>query len=162
MFHKARPTSRSIANTFKRFNSSHHHDTHSSTPKTFEVNVTKVFGIAAVAGAFLVYKNHEKTDKPLVSTQLYNQQANGERETLRNENYLKRYKTSFVKEFIRDKGGIGQRQYRRIADPQPVPTNLIPAHSPFLNEYGAGIKTDKLGPRKERIRVYAPIDTSSS
>ncbi|KAK6459096.1 uncharacterized protein RJT20DRAFT_124255 [Scheffersomyces xylosifermentans] len=163
MFNRIRTSSgRSIGQSFKRYNSSHHHDSHSAPPKTFEVSITKVFGIAAVAGAALVYKNHQKTDKPLFTTQLYKEQANGDRETLRNENYLKRYKTSFVKEFIRDKGGIGQRQYRRISEPQAIPTTLIPSHSPFANEYGAGIKTDKLGPRKERIRVYAPIDTSSS
>ncbi|KAK6461935.1 hypothetical protein DFJ63DRAFT_206409 [Scheffersomyces coipomensis] len=153
---------RTIQQSFKRFNSSHHHhDSHSQPPKTLEINITKIFGIAAVAGAFLVYKNHEPTDKPLIATGLYNQQVNGDRENLRNENYLRRYKTSFIKGFIRDKGGIGQRQNRRISDPPVTSTNLIPTHSPYGNQFGAGIKTDKLGPRKERVRIFAPIDTSS-
>ncbi|KAK6202416.1 uncharacterized protein RJT21DRAFT_118438 [Scheffersomyces amazonensis] len=154
--------SRLIQQSFKRFNSSHNH--HEAPQKTVEINITKIFGIAAAAGALLVYKNQQTTDKPLFATKLYNDQAEGVRENLRNENYLKRYKTSFIQGFIRDKGGIGQRQHRRIADSTIHSTNLIPTHSPFSNQlgnqFGAGIKTDKLGPRKERIRIFAPIDTT--
>ncbi|ODV81004.1 uncharacterized protein CANTADRAFT_20554 [Suhomyces tanzawaensis NRRL Y-17324] len=155
---------RSITQSGRRFNSSSSHDSHHKVTesKPIEINLAKVFGIAAAAGALLVYKNHEKTDKPLVSTPLYNEQSSGERENARNENYLKRYKTSFIKELIRDKGGIGQKQYRRITDTSAIPNVLIPSHSPYGNQFGSGIKTDQLGPRKERIRIYAPIDTASS
>lgn len=126
-----------------------------------EINLAKIFAVAAAVGGILVYRNHERTDKPLVATKLYQQVADGERADLRNDNYQKRYDVSFLKTFIRDKGGVGQRQYRRQTDSTPVPTSLIPSHSPYGNQFGAGIKTDKLGPRKERIRVYAPIDTTA-
>lgn len=152
MFGRTRAPVRAI-NAFKRYGSSSSH--HEPVSKPIEISVTKVFGIAALAGAALVYKNHERTDEPLVKTALYTEQASGDRETLRNENYLKRYKTSFIKGLIRDKGGIGQRQYRRISDNATVPTVLIPTHSPYGSQFGQGIKTDALGPRQERIRVYA-------
>lgn len=155
MFRAKITASRTINQTFKRFNSS---GSHVTEPKPFEINITKIFGVAIVASGFLVYKNHELTDKPLIETKLYEQQGSSERSDLRNANYQKRYDVSFLKAFIRDKGGIGQRQYRRTSDSSAVPTNLIPSHSTNGNQFGAGIKTNALGPRKERIRVYAPID----
>ena len=35
--------------------------------------------------------------------------------------------------------------------------NLIPAHSPFGNQFGVGIKTNELGPRRERAQRFAPL-----
>lgn len=143
-----------ISQNFKRFNSSHHEP---QPNKSIEINLTKIFGIAGLAGAALVYKNKDNRQKPLIETKLYKEQD--DRYNLRNENYLKRYKSSFIKEFMKDKGGVGQRQYRRISE-GVVPTSLIPAHSPFGEQFGAGIKTDQLGPRKERVRLYAPLPAS--
>lgn len=157
MFVRAKTTSRSITQSFKRFNSSHH-EHHVEANKPIEISISKVFGIAALAGAALVYKNHERTDAPLVETALYKDEVDGKREQSRNDNYAKRYKTSFIKGLIRDKGGIGQRQYRRLTDSAAVPTNLIPSHSPFGKQFGVGINTETLGPRRERVRVYAPVE----
>ena len=36
--------------------------------------------------------------------------------------------------------------------------NLIPAHSPFGNQFGVGIKTNELGPRRERAQRFAPFN----
>lgn len=156
MFARAKLGS-TASRTFKRFASSESH--HEPTPsKSFEINITKIFAVAAVAGGFLVYKNKDKSEKPFVETELYKFQQTGEREHARNVAYLHKYKESFMKEFIKDKGGIGQRQYRRISDSTPISTTLINSHSTFRNEYGAGIKTNELGPRKERIRLFAPLN----
>lgn len=152
MFARTSRSTRHIKNVWRRSYSTE--EPKGGKPKEIEVNVTKIFGIAALAGGLYVYKNSSERKEPLIKTPLYNQVD--ERENLRNENYLKRYKSSFIKSYIKDRGGIGQRQYRRISE-GAVPTNLIPTHSPFGNQFGAGIKTDKLGPRKERIRVYAPL-----
>lgn len=140
---------------FRRYASNSHH--HEQPSKSFEINLTKVFAIAGIAGGFLVWKNHSRTEKPLLETELYKFQESGERTSKRNESYLQKYQTSFIKEFIRDKGGIGQRQYRKLSDGTPISSSLINSHSVFRTEFGAGIKTDQLGPRKERIRIYAPI-----
>ncbi|CUM63127.1 uncharacterized protein PRCAT00000694001 [Priceomyces carsonii] len=141
------------AKVLRRFNSSSSHGS-TEPPKNIEISVTKIFGVAALAGGLLVYKNHENRDKPLYKTKLYNEEE--ERPTARSENYLKRYKTSFLSAYMKDRGGIGQRQYRRISE-SIVPTTVIPSHSPEGDQFGAGIKTDQLGPRRERIRLYAPL-----
>lgn len=119
--------------------------------------MTKVFGVAALVAMALVYKNNKNADRPLVETRLYREEADGQRKLLRNENFSDRYKISFIKGFMKDKGGIGQRQFRKLPDLSPVPTVLINTHSPYGPQFGAGIKTDKLGPRRERVRIFAPL-----
>lgn len=148
MFRAAGRTSKA---TFRRFYSADHH--HAPAPTQNEIDVTKVFGVALLAGVSLYFYRSSK--EPVIKTPLYNQQD--DRVQMRNEAYLKRYKTSFIKEFIRDKGGIGQRQYRREIQ-GAVPTALIPAASPYGDQFGASIKTDALGPRKERVRYFAPLE----
>ena len=130
-------------------------ESHSAPKKEFEVSITKIFGVAALAGGVYVYRGMDERDEPIVKTALYKEVE--DRTHLRDENYLERYKASFIKSYMRDKGGIGQRQYRRQSD-GAVPSTLIPAHSPYGNQFGAGIKTAELGPRKERIRLYAPLE----
>lgn len=150
-----RTASRCVARTSKRFGLSSSHGHHEVPPRPFEVNVTKVFGVAAVLGGLYMWKNEDRTSKPAVETELYKQQQDGTRDHLRNENFAQRYKESCVKQFIRDKGGIGQRQYRRIAEGAATPTTIISASSPYRTEFGAGIKIDDLGPRQERIKIFA-------
>lgn len=130
-------------------------ESHSAPKKEFEVSITKVFGVAAVAGGLYMYRGMDKRDEPVVKTALYKEVE--ERTHLREENYLNRYKTSFIKSYMRDKGGIGQRQNRRQTE-GAVSSTLIPAHSPYGDQFGAGIKTAELGPRRERIRLYAPLE----
>lgn len=120
--------------------------------------MTKVFGVAAALAAALVYKNNAGPDKPVMETKLFKQEESGERKNLRNEAYAQRYKQSFIKNYMRDKGGIGQRKFLSGPDTAPVPTVLIGTHSPYVTEFGAGIKTDQLGPRRERIRIFAPLN----
>lgn len=134
----------------KRFYSADHH---TPAPSHNEIDATKVFGIALLAGVSLYF--YKSTKEPVIKTPLYNQ--SDDRAQLRDEAYVKRYKTSFIKTFIRDKGGIGQRQFRREIQ-GAVPHVLIPAPSPYGEQFGAGIKTDKLGPRKERVRYFAPLE----
>lgn len=154
MFTTVRAAKTGIPQAFKRYASNSHHE---APQKSFEINLTKIFAIAGIAGGFLVWKNHNRTDKPLLETQLFKFQESGERTTQRNDAYTQKYKTSFIKEFIRDKGGIGQRQYRKISDGTAVSSSLINSHSVWKTEFGAGIKTNEIGPRRERIRIYAPI-----
>lgn len=145
-----RATARSAKSGLRRFYSSDHH---APAQTQNEIDATKVFGVALLAGVTLYF--YRSTKEPVIKTPLYNQQD--DRVNLRNEAYLKKYKTSFIKNFIQDKGGIGQKQYRReIAG--AVPTALIPAASPYGEQFGSSIKTDKLGPRKERIRYFAPLE----
>ncbi|CCE80132.1 Piso0_003231 [Millerozyma farinosa CBS 7064] len=132
----------------------HHEEHHEAPKKDIEVNLTKVFGIGVLVAGFYVYKSQDKREEPLVKTPLYEQVE--ERQNWRNDNYIKRYKASFIKSYMRDLGGIGQKQFRREAH-LPIPSSLIAAHSPFGDQFGAGIKTDKLGPRKERVRYFAPL-----
>ncbi|KAG7196222.1 uncharacterized protein KQ657_000235 [Scheffersomyces spartinae] len=153
MLSRGTRASKQISRQFKRFNS-HEHGHHDVPEKTVEINITKIFGIAALLGGLLVWKNNDPFAAPLVQTKLYDEEDN--REEKRVANYNKRYKESLVKQFIRDNGGLGQRIYRRIGL-GPVPQTVIPAHSPYGTQYGAGIDTAVLGPRKERIPVYAPI-----
>lgn len=158
MFTRLRPTTRSITQTFKRFNSHGHGHGHFEAPEPHvEITMTKIFGVAAAAGAFLYYND---TSKPLFNLKLFDQETSGDRTQSRSENYAMRSKLAFVKEFAgRDKGGVGQQYYRRKATNRDImPHNLIPAHSPFGSQFGAGVKTDQLGPRRERTRLYAPID----
>lgn len=137
---------RSIQVQARRLNLSH-----APAPTLNEINVTKVFGVALAAGVLLYFYRSSKL--PVMETPLYKQTE--ERELMRNEAYLRRYKTSFIKTFIRDKGGVGQRQYRKNYQ-GAVPTVLIPTHSTSGDQFGAGIKMDLLGPRKERMRYFAP------
>lgn len=148
MFRAAGRTSKA---TFRRFYSADHHQAPAAT--LTEIDVTKVFGVALLAGVSLYFYRSSK--EPVVKTALYNHQD--DRVQLRNEAYLKRYKSSFIKTFIRDKGGVGQRQYRREIQ-GAVPTTLIHAPSPYGEQFGASIKTDALGPRKERVRYFAPLE----
>ncbi|EEQ39411.1 hypothetical protein EJF18_40336 [Clavispora lusitaniae] len=146
-----RATTRAAKSGFRRFYSADHHQAPASTQN--EIDATKVFGVALLAGVSLYF--YRSTKEPVIKTPLYQQQD--DRVQLRNEAYLKKYKSSFIKTFIRDKGGIGQRQYRREVI-GAAPTNLIPAASPYGEQFGASIKTDKLGPRKERTRYFAPLE----
>lgn len=150
----ARTAHRSVVRTAKRYGSSSSHGNHDVPPRTFEFNITKVFAVAAVLGGAYIFKN-DRFAKPAVETKLYKEQADGTRDHLRNENFAQRYDVSFIKEFIRDKGGVGQRQYRRVADGAATPTTLINASSAYRTEFGAGIKTDELAPRQQRIRIFA-------
>lgn len=145
-----RATARATRVNLKRFYSSDHH---TPAPSQNEIDASKVFGVALLAGISLYF--YRSTKEPVIKTPLYNQTE--ERVQLRNEAYLKRYKASFIKAFIRDKGGIGQRQYRREIQ-GAIPNVLIPAPSPYGDQFGSGIKTDKLGPRKERVRYFAPME----
>lgn len=149
-----RAGSRAAQLGFKRLNSSAPH--HAPAPTENEIDVSKVLGLAALAGISLYF--YRSTKEPVIKTPLYNQQD--ERSSLRNEAYLKRYKTSFVKTFIRDKGGIGERVYRRQVQ-GAVPNVLIPAASPYGDRFGASIKTDKLGPRKERTKYFTALENSN-
>ena len=134
----------------KRFYSAHHD--HPTPPHT-EIDLTKVFGFALLGGATLYLYRSSK--EPVVKTAMYNTAE--ERSQLRNEDYLAKYKISSVKNFILDKGGIGQRRFsNRHSD--LIPQTVIPTHSPFGDQFGAGIKTSQLGPRRERIRYFAPLD----
>lgn len=151
MYSEFRATSRAAARlNFRRFNSSGHHDAPAATQS--EIDVTKVFGVALLTGVSLYF--YKATKEPVIKTPLYSHQD--EREQMRNEAYARKYKTSFIKSFIRDKGGIGAKQHRRQVI-GAVPSVLIPTHSPYCNQFGAGIKTADLGPRKERIKYYAPL-----
>lgn len=146
-----RTSARAARTSFRRFYSADHHDAPAATQN--EVDVTKVFGLALLAGVSLYF--YRSTKEPVIKTALYEQQD--DRERLRSEAYQKRYNTSFIKEFIRDKGGIGQRQFRREVQ-GAAPQTLIHAPSPYGDQFGSGIKTDKLGPRRERIRYFAPLE----
>lgn len=138
----------------KRFN--HHHSSASSASSQSEVNIPKAIGGFVLAGVGL-YFYRSTNDDPIIKTPLYNQ--TDDRQTGRNEAYLEKYKSSFVKGFIKDRGGIGQKQFRRQSM-GPDSTILIPAHSPTGDQFGAGIKTEKLGPRRERVRYFAPLSKS--
>lgn len=143
------------ARTFKRYNSHGHDHGHEAPAKETEVNLVKVFGIAVLGGVGLMfYRNHKNGNEPIIQTKLYNEVE--DRPQLRNENYLKRYQTSFIKGYMRDKGGIGQKQYKRMSE-GALPVNLIPTHSPDGVQYGAGIKLSELGPRRENPQYFAPL-----
>lgn len=135
----------------KRFN--HHEASHHASTSTSEVNIPKAIGGFVLAGITLFFYRSQQED-PIIKTPLYKQ--SDDREILRNENYLRRYKTSFIKTFIKDKGGIGSRQLNR-EKLGGIPTTLIQSPSAFVQEFGAGIKTDKLGPRRERPVYFAPL-----
>lgn len=141
----------------KRFNShgSPGHGDHEIPTKETEVNLFKVFSISILGAiSYILYKNHKNGDEPIFKTKSYNQVET--RGNQRTENYLKRYETSFIKGYIRDKGGIGQKQYKRMSE-GPISTVLIPTHSTGGDQFGAGIKLGNLGPRKEPIRYFAPL-----
>lgn len=144
---------RSTANTartsFRRYAS--HNNAPAATQN--EIDVRKVFGVALLAGVSLYFFRLAKD--PVIRTPLYNQLD--DRIQWRNEAHQKVYKTSFIKLFIRDKGGIGQQQYRKHTT-DPVPTVLIPTHSAFGDSFGSGIKTGNLGPRRERVKYFAPLE----
>lgn len=135
----------------RRFNShgAHHHAEQAQS----EVNVPKALGGFVLAGIALYFYRSTK-DEPIIQTPLYKQ--NEDRPNLRNETYLEKYKTSFIKGFIKDKGGIGQKHLRRQTMGS-VPQTLIPAHSPAGNQFGAGIKLEELGPRRQQPRYFAPL-----
>lgn len=138
----------------KRFN--HHEASHHASSSSSEVNIPKALAGFVLAGVGL-YFYRSTQDKPIIQTPLYNQ--SDERPLLRNETYLNRYKTSFIKGFIKDRGGIGQRHFRR-QNIGATPTNLIPTHSPTGDQFGAGIKLSELGPRKQQTKYFAPLPKS--
>ncbi|OBA21586.1 hypothetical protein METBIDRAFT_41078 [Metschnikowia bicuspidata var. bicuspidata NRRL YB-4993] len=146
-----RATSRTCRASFKRFFAAGaQHDAPAATQT--EIDVTKVFSMAVLAGVSLYF--YRSSDSPVVETAYYKQMEN--RDQMRSDAYLKRYKTSFIKTFIRDKGGLGQNHLRAAAH-TPIPQTFIHLHSPYGQQFGAGIKTDKLGPRRERIKYFAPL-----
>lgn len=156
MFARTLRTSRTVQVSAKRFYSAGHGHGHGpEKPKEVEVSISKIFGVAAVAGGVYFYLRSDRDD-PYIKTPLYKQQD--ERAEIRNQNYERRYRTSFIKQFIRDNGGIGRSEYRQASEDY-FPTTIIPAHSPYGNQFGAGIKTDGLGPRREPARSYAPLST---
>lgn len=135
---------------------SHHEAAHHAQASSTEVNIPKALAGFVLAGVGL-YFYRSTQDKPIVQTPLYNQ--SDDRPTLRNETYLNRYKTSFIKGFIKDRGGIGQRHFKR-KNIGATPTILIPTHSPTGDQFGAGIKLSELGPRKEPTKYFAPLPKS--
>ncbi|EGV64073.1 hypothetical protein PSN45_003832 [Yamadazyma tenuis] len=148
-----RDASKRQVKLLRRYN--HHDHGHHEPVKETEINLAKVFGIAVLGGVSLIfYKNYKAGNDPIVRTKLYNEVE--ERPNLRNENYLKRYQTSFIKGYIRDKGGVGQKQYNRMAE-GALPVNLIPTHSTDGNQFGSGIKLGELGPRRENIQYFSPL-----
>ncbi|KAI5951041.1 hypothetical protein KGF54_004115 [Candida jiufengensis] len=149
--------------TSKRYNSSHHHDHHPpKEEKPFEITMTKIFGIAALAGGFLMYRSKDKTDEPLFKSGLFEQETNGARSHLRDEAFENRYKIGFIKTYILDNGGdgLGNQMFRRTSGEDILNNNLIGAHSPYGQQYGAGIKLNNLSPRRERIERFAPLNES--
>lgn len=134
------------------FASKPHNDAPASTQT--EIDATKVLGMAVLAGISLYF--YRSTKQPVFETGLL--KYNDERVQLRNEAYLKRYKISFIKSFMRDNGGYGQRQFKREAQ-GAIPQTLIHAPSPYGDQFGAGIKTNTLGPRRERVKYFAPLET---
>lgn len=135
----------------KRFITTSHHDSPASTQT--EVDLTKVIGFALAGGAALYFYRSSK--EPAVKTAAY--KFVEERPHLRDEDYLTKYKISSVKSFYQDKGGIGHTRFVRQWN-EIVPQTLINSHSAFGDQYGAGIKTDQLGPRRQRVRRLAPLE----
>lgn len=146
----ARNTGRFNMATAKRFYLAPH-ETPSSAQT--EIDLTKVIGFALLGGVALYFYRSSK--EPVVQTAAY--KFVEERPQLRDEDYLTKYKISSVKSFIQDKGGIGQRRFLNRHN-DVIPQTVIPSHSPYGDQFGAGIKTDKLGPRRERIRYFAPLE----
>ncbi|KAI5968696.1 hypothetical protein CANMA_002132 [Candida margitis] len=140
----------------KRFNSSHSHHVEK---KPIEITFAKIFAVGSLVGGWLLYKNKDKTETPLFKSGLFDQELNGQRDHLREEGYESRYKMGFIKAFIADNGGsgFGNSAYRRGSGEDVSSTNLIAAHSPWGPQFGAGIKLDKVGERRERIERFAPL-----
>ncbi|WLF76800.1 hypothetical protein PVL30_000504 [Lodderomyces elongisporus] len=151
----------------KRFNSSHsdnHHDDHhghghaTAEEKPFEITIAKVFGLAAILGGLIMYKNKDSTDSTLFNSQLFEQVSSGQRDSARAEAYENRYKVGFMKSFIKDNGGeFGEQMYTRAKGDDIWNYTVIPAHSPFGQQIGAGIKLNEVGPRRERAPRFAPL-----
>ncbi|CAH6720312.1 hypothetical protein CLIB1444_03S09120 [[Candida] jaroonii] len=155
MFRGVKNTSKNLNLISKRFNSHGHHDPH--PPKESEINLFTVLGIGALGGVtYMFYKNHKNGNEPVIKTKLYNELEDENRINARSEGYKKKYQISFIKSVIRDKGGIGQNQYRKM-NGEILPVSLIPTHSPNGNQFGAGIKLSELGPRKEKTQYFAPL-----
>ena len=55
---------------------------------------------------------------------------------------------------------VGQ-QLNKVSAYELPNNNLIPAHSPFGNQFGVGIKTNELGPRRERSTTFRSPSTTS-
>ncbi|CAK9435987.1 uncharacterized protein LODBEIA_P05750 [Lodderomyces beijingensis] len=148
--------------TAKRFNSSHHDDRHHhhepKEEKPFEITITKIFGIAALLGGVIMYRGKDSTEEPLFKSGLFEQETNGQRAHLRDVNFEQRYKLGFIKTYINDNGGkFGNQIYRRTKGEDILNNNLVPAHSPYGHQIGAGIKLNEIGPRRERIPRFAPL-----
>lgn len=140
----------------KRFNSSHSHHVEK---KPIEITFAKIFAVGSLVGGWLLYKNKDNTETPLFKSGLFDQELNGQRDHLREEGYESRYKMGFIKTYIADNGGsgFGNSAYRRGSGEEVSNTNLIAAHSPWGPQFGAGIKLDKLGERREKIERFAPL-----
>ncbi|KAI5963575.1 uncharacterized protein KGF55_002455 [Candida pseudojiufengensis] len=148
--------------SYKRYNSSHSQHDHHHSPKEekpFEITITKIFGIAAILGGLLMYRSKDKTDEPLFKSGLFEQETNGARSHLRDQAFENRYKIGFIKTFILDNEGLGNQMYRRTSGEEILNNNLIGAHSPFGQQYGAGIKLNDLSSRRPRIERFAPLES---
>ncbi|KAI3402814.2 hypothetical protein KGF56_004488 [Candida oxycetoniae] len=163
---KSRLSVRAVSQlTSKRYNhhSSNNHSDHghhgtAAEDKPFEITITKIFGIAALAGGLLMYKRKDTSETPLFESGLFEQEQNGERSHLRDKNFENRYKIGFIKTYINDNGGeFGDQIYRRSKGEDVLNNNLLAASSPYGNRFGAGIKLNELGPRRERIPRFAPL-----
>ncbi|KAI5955562.1 hypothetical protein KGF57_003695 [Candida theae] len=143
--------------TAKRFNSSHGH--HNVEKKPIEITFAKILAVVSLVGGWALYKNKDNTESTLFKSGLFDQETNGKRDHLREEGYESRYKLGFIKTYIADNGGsgFGNTAYRRGSGEDVTNTNLIAAHSPWGPQFGAGIKLDKLGERRERIERFAPL-----
>lgn len=139
----------------QRFSSSHSHE--STTPKVIEISMAKILGVASILIVMILHQRNQSLDRPIFETRLYKEELSEESKASRDEYHLYRYKQAFIKSYIKDKGGIGQKQIGANRGSMPVPTVLINTHSPYETQFGSGIKTDKLGPRRDRIRLYAPL-----
>lgn len=124
--------------------------------KETEINVPKLFGIAALVGASIwLYKN-TNGDQPAIKTQYFNtiESRKNTREEIRID----------IDEKANGRSSIFTPGHYHSADKEFKPNlnyNLIPRHSPWGNQFGQGIKTDQLGPRRERPVMFAPAQETN-
>ncbi|CAH2350128.1 hypothetical protein CLIB1423_01S03114 [[Candida] railenensis] len=131
-------------------------DASAHSVKETEINVPKIFGIAALFGASIwLYKN-TNGDQPAIKTQYFD--TFEKRRNVREEIKLD------LDEKANGRNNIflpGKQQHASNNEFKPnLNYNIIPAHSPWGVQFGQGIKTDKLGPRREQPVKFAPAQSS--
>ncbi|CAK7901819.1 hypothetical protein CAAN1_11S04720 [[Candida] anglica] len=145
-------TSRSIRTVAR---ASRNYSSAAGPAKETEINVPKIFGIAALAGVSIYIYRNTNSDDPAIKTTYFKQfeqrRANN-RDNIRLDIDEKAHGRSYI-----FSPGTQRSTYK---DFKPnLNYNLIPRHSPWGPQFGQGIKTDKLGPRKERPVMFAPAKT---